>query len=287
MNFLFLIVTILFCFYLKIDHVLADSKILQHIQTFEKKIHARQIANIDFIYLINLDIRRERLDKAISQLGNYGIFPHRFSAIYGWGLDENIMNDIGLKFQPGMTFKNKSRSASSNVWFPLQGVKKTPLDQSSYGKVCFHSRLTLGAIGCSLSHLSVLKDAYDSGYEIIWVLEDDFEIKDNPHYLAQMIHELDNQVGRCNWDVLYTDMKYGNEHLLCCWRPDMPAFNQGRLLKKRSLNENFIKIGCRNGTYSMVITRSGIKKILDFNINYGIFLPYDNEIALDFLHNFF
>lgn len=59
----------------------------------------------------------------------------------------------------------------------------------------------------------------------------------------------------------------------------MPAFNQGRLLKKRSLNENFIKIGCRSGTYSMVITRSGIKKILDFNINYGIFLPYDNEIA--------
>ncbi|MFI5334690.1 MAG: hypothetical protein ACHQT8_05960 [Chlamydiales bacterium] len=33
-----------------------------------------------------------------------------------------------------------------------------------------------------LSHLSILQDAFDSGYETIWVMEDDIEVVRNPTF---------------------------------------------------------------------------------------------------------
>ena len=133
-----------------------------------------------------------------------------------------------------------------------------------------------------MSHLSVLKDAYDSNYEIIWILEDDFLIQDDPHLLTDYIEKLDQLVGRAGWDVLYTDKKSG---FVCfedshdCWRPDTPLFNQYSLLEMTDLNEHFVKIGARARTHSMLITRSGMKKILDFTLTHGIFNPYDADIA--------
>ena len=48
------------------------------------------------------------------------------------------------------------------------------------GEVYFSLALSRGAIGIILSHLSVLQDAYDAGYETIWVMEDDVEVLQMP-----------------------------------------------------------------------------------------------------------
>lgn len=48
--------------------------------------------------------------------------------------------------------------------------------------------LSRGAIGIVLSHLSILKDAYDRGFETIWVMEDDIDIIKNPLNLDREVY---------------------------------------------------------------------------------------------------
>lgn len=44
--------------------------------------------------------------------------------------------------------------------------------------------------------------------------------------------------------------------------------------------EHFRKIESRYGAYSMIVRRSGMKKILDFFKTYQLFLPYDIDFSL-------
>ncbi len=257
--------------------------VASHLRKIEDKSrYQKEIDEIDYVYLINLDKRPEKLQRSLAQLKNYGISPCRFPAIYGWVLPEKVFHDVGLKFLPGMSFVNNGWNEHSDVSFmPGRGERKR-LDASSYETTCFHAGLSPGAVGCTLSHLSVLKDAYDSNYQLIWVLEDDFVIQGDPHQLSDIVKKLDTLVGRDGWDVLYTDQKCGFnvfEDSHDCWRPEMPTFDQYALLKQVDIDENFCKIGARARTHSMLITRSGIKKILDFEVNHGIFNPYDADIA--------
>ena len=139
-------------------------------------------------------------------------------------------------------------------------------------------------IGCALSHISVLKDAYNSGYETIWVLEDDIEVVKDPHLIPKLIDKLDQLVGKYNWDVLFTDRDYrgANGYIIASGsaeRADMDCSLQERYSEKYTTNEpispDFKKVSARFATHSMIIRRSGIKKLLDFAIAHQIFLPYD------------
>lgn len=266
-----------------------------------KKIEAKttsisQIRNIDFIYLINLDQRPEKKEDCLSQLAPYKIIPHRFSAICGWDLSAEALQELGVKFTSNM---------ESSEWVLDAGndLKSEFLNNSSIGKTVFSSSMTLGAIGCSLSHLSILEDAYQSGYETIWILEDDISIKKNPHLLSDYIDKLDLLIGKDGWDVLYTDTdvrdpyfetlspplirvendfnstSYLKGDFSFFWRPDIDVSDHSRFRKRTSLNEDFIAIGSRSRTHSMVIRRSGMKKILDYEKKHHFFLPYDHEIA--------
>ena len=64
------------------------------------------------------------------------------------------------------------------------------------GRTYFCHCMSRGAIGIVLSHLSVLQDAYDSGYETIWVIEDDIQVIQDPRLLSSLIDELDATVGK-------------------------------------------------------------------------------------------
>jgi GR25 family glycosyltransferase involved in LPS biosynthesis len=157
------------------------------------------------------------------------------------------------------------------------------LSSQSYGKTYFNDcSMSRGAIGCTLSHLSVLQDAYDSGYPIIWVLEDDFFINKDPHLLGQSIDTLDALVGKNGWDVLYTDVSYPQRFIPSytkdIWRPDVSLFPD--LVRRDNIGKYFIQVRWRARTHSMVIRRSGMKKILDFLKERHLFSGYDNEIFL-------
>ncbi len=242
--------------------------------------------NIDYVYMINLDQRPERWNRATKDLAAYAIFPERFSGIYGWTIPVDALNDISLKFEPGMwsgrewvmVFRPEKDGMPDFIW----------LDASWYGKSCFSGWTVKGTIGCSLSHLSVLKDAYDSGYETVWILEDDIVIHEDPHLLSDRIEELDELVGPDGWDVLYTDFDYLvvdpsrtlAEQIPHMWRPDMAGLDIRFLAEHTDLGETFMRIGSRFRAHSILYRRAGIEKILNFYRERNNFLPYDQELAL-------
>jgi GR25 family glycosyltransferase involved in LPS biosynthesis len=270
--------------------LLAASLFEALLSSFEAPPQPPQIEGIDFIYLINLDKRVEKWEASSSQLSFFHILPHRFSAIYGWELPPALLNETGLKFQEGM------RESEWAIHFLPSGEASYDfLRDACYGKRFFSRWMTRGAIGCALSHLSILQHAYDAGYETILVLEDDIRVAQDPRDLGPLIKQLDNCLGSGNWDVLYTDLDTNDAPLYSApndfesdlkgklwwmWRPDMPSLDLSPFAKRSILNEHFLKIGSRMRTHSMVIRKSGMKKILDYGKEKGLFLPYDHEISL-------
>jgi len=240
------------------------------------------ISNIDFIYLINLDQRPEKLEWSLNQLAPYGIYPYRFSAVNGWELPLEAINDVGLVFSIEMEggFLGTSYHLGGN-FEPSHEIIQ------NYGQTYFCHCLARGPIGIALSHISILQDAYDSGYETIWVMEDDIQVVRDPRSLSLMIEKLDHQVGRDNWDVLFTDrdMLDGNgNYTTTYWagrRPDFTFFSkQNDYMRKIMISPDFYQIGARSGAHSMIIRRSGIKKLLEFFKAHQIFFPYDMEYIL-------
>ncbi|MBF8263320.1 MAG: Glycosyltransferase 25 family er [Parachlamydiales bacterium] len=260
--------------------MVSGEEVLRHLQKINTKTKTNIIKNIDFIYLINLDKRADRLSRCLNQFACYSILPHRVSAIYGWDLTQAAFNDIGLKILPSMSFDRPVHFGP--VVRDAIGEWMTP---SKVGKTCVHHTMAAGQLGCSLSHLSVLVDAYHSSYETIWVLEDDFTINDPPEELGVYIEKLNALVGPSEWDLLYTDnddhfslptvrdiMGGGN-----LGRPEMPMTNA--LIEHRKVGSNFVKIGGRTQTHSMIIRKSGIKKIVEFLLKNGLFRPIDIELS--------
>ncbi len=244
-----------------------------------------QMKNLDFIYVINLDHRQDRMLKAYEQFSPYHIQPQRFPAIYGKNLSFKALQDIVLTFAPGMKggFWSQTISFEGEPHFEL-----VELNEKHYGRPCFWG--LLGAIGCAMSHISVLQDALDSGYETIWVLEDDFLILKDPRILETLIEQLDKLVGKNNWDLLYTDTtlpidknidKAIVEKYL---RPDMEIPDKQN--ERYCISSEFAKIGLRERTHSMIIRRSGIEKILNHYITHRYFLPYDFELSFANLNKY-
>lgn len=246
----------------------------------------------DGVFVINLDKRPEKLLSAKKQLDQFGIKFMRFPAVYGWSLSQEKLDTVGVKFSLAM---------SAYRWAcKLKTEKNSPKEFYILNPHCTGQRfvspfVTHGAVGCFLSHLSIIKNAYDSGHNLIWILEDDFKIKENPAKIDQLIQKLDHSLGRDKWDILYTDsdihdapMYYAiNDFtkplqgldLAWFWRPDQ-KMNKNLICSREFLGDHLIKIGSRMRTHSYLINRNGMKKILDFYENNGFYTPYDHELAL-------
>lgn len=258
------------------------AELQDHLKKAIGKSNEYKMRNIDFIYMINLDKRPEKYALSMQFLDKYGIKPYRFSAVNGWGLSLEEILDVGVKFKTGMT------PLLATTFLVNHGklISSHELTQE-YGKTYFTHCMAPGAIGCALSHISILQDAYDSGYETIWVMEDDIEIIQDPHILSDLIDELDSIAGHDNWDVLFTDYDYRigvNQYLPAygaAKRPDIDNSPQERYSDKYTktftINKNFRTVAARFGTASMIIRRSGIIKLLQFAKERNIYLPYDLE----------
>jgi len=242
----------------------------------ENKNPNSTLPNIDFIYLINLDQRPEKLAYSLRQLAPYGISPTRFSAVNGWELSLEEINDVGVKYSIEM----------KGGWLGTSYLTLEPSHEiiQSIGQTYFGHCQARGTIGIALSHISILQDAYDSGYETIWIMEDDIEVLRDPRILSDLIEELDRSTGEKNWDILFTDrdIRDRNGHYVPTYyaglRPDYVSTNVFGL--REQINEYFIKIGARSGAHSMILRRSGIKKLLQFFKAHNIFLPYDMDFIL-------
>ncbi|HEX2583067.1 MAG TPA: glycosyltransferase family 25 protein [Chlamydiales bacterium] len=256
------------------------AKIEDHFKKAPGKLPIHAMRNIDFIYMINLDERPEKFKQCTDQLHPYGIYPYRFSAVNGWQLSLEAINDIGLKFEPGMEGGFLGTSFLTEDFMPYHEPIQT------YGQAYFCHCTARGTLGIMLSHLSVLQDAYDSGYETIWVMEDDVDVLQDPTLLPDLIDRLDKKVGKENWDVLFTDQDIrdaNGKHIPCYGIAKRPNFKPESLLQyyqKKDISRDFRRIGARFGAHSMILRRSGIEKILFFIKEHQIFLPYDMDYYL-------
>lgn len=259
-----------------------EAGVLPYLKKIEGKTGSTPIEGIGCIYLINLDQRPEKLERSIQQLARYGISPQRFPGIYGWSLAPEILNGAGLLFQHGMWTGREAVFLCQTEG----GLSLRFLDGSCYGQTCYSYWMSKGAVGCALSHLSVLKDALDSGYPAAWVLEDDLIVDQDPRKMSVYVQELSSLVGEEGWDLLYTDPPYlqgidldGDilKQLPWMWRPDMPFFNLRQIAASFDFG-SFVKIGSRIRAHSLIVSRSGMKKILSFYETHGLFIPYDHEL---------
>lgn len=252
-----------------------------HLKKIEDKSGIHQIRNVDFIYLINLDQRPEKLASCLKQLAPYDIHPYRFSAVNGWELPLEVINDIGVKYGPWMTGGERG-----SCYLAEEKGKRRDEIIGVPGRTYFFHQVAPGAIGCVMSHLSVLQDAFNSGYNTIWIMEDDIDIIQNPHLISDLIQELDNLVGKDGWDILFTDQdaKGQDGNYVACFshalRPNFIPTNPKRFAERSVIGTHFKRIGARYGSYSMILRRSGIEKILKHYNNYQIFLPYDMEYTM-------
>lgn len=253
-----------------------------HFKPCPGKSDIHKMRNIDFIYMINLDQRPEKFQSCADQLAIHGIYPYRFSAVNGWELSFETINDIGIKYQPWM-----APDVMGTFYIPENNGAPEHAMINRTDRTFFSHCMGRGTIGIVLSHLSVLQDAFDSGYETIWVMEDDIEVIRNPHIISDLIDALDNQVGHDGWDILFTDQDTKNNqgnYVPCtsfARRPNFNPWNPSRFAQRQDISEDFRRIGARYGAYSMIIRRSGMEKILDFLKIYSVFLPYDMEFYLN------
>jgi len=258
----------------------AYADVEDHFKPITDKSDIHKMRNIDFIYMINLDERPEKYNACIDRLAPFGIHPYRFSAVNGWQLTLEAINDVGVKYETWMTGVMGTRY--------LLGGDKEPHHEyiEEPGVTYFSHCMSRGAIGIVLSHLSILQDAWDSGYETIWVMEDDVVPIQDPNLLSELIDRLDALVGEGGWDIFFTDQDTKNNYGMyvpCTGfgkRPNFHPHNEARFEERTNLSDDFRKIGARFGAYSMIVRRSGMKKILEFLKSHQVFLPYDIEFPL-------
>lgn len=261
----------------------SQNDLQRHFRKAEHKSNEHKIDQIDYIYMINLDERPEKFALAAGELAIFGIFPYRFSAVNGWKLSTEAINQVGVKFTSSF---NQEKFLGS-IYREIDGQEYLGSELlRPNGETFFTLGMSRGAIGIVLSHLSILQDAYDSGYETIWVMEDDVEAVDNPRILSELIPKLDALVD--DWDLLFTDTdtkdRAGN-HVPCravAARPNVEIEPLSAFFRRfYPVSDDFSRIGMRYGAYSMIVRRSGMEKILNYFKNYGIFIPYDMDIWLN------
>lgn len=272
--------------YLILFFIAVNTCLFGGLEEFYKKItdkstyNTSTIRNIDFIYVINLDQRPEKFSHTIDELAPFGIIPYRFSAVNGWEMPIEDINKVGIKYETWM-----ANNLMGTCYLPENEGQPQHEMIHMVGRNYFCHCMSRGAIGIVLSHLSILKDAYDSGYEIIWVTEDDIEVIQDPHLLSDYIEKLDCLIGRNNWDFLFTDQDTKNqngEYISCMAfapKPNFTPINPYKFEQRVDISPDFRKIGARYGAYSVIVNRSGMRKMLDFLQN-GIFLPYDMEYTM-------
>lgn len=262
----------------------------------ENKGKEHVIDNIDFIYVINLDERPEKFQDVVQKLAPYNIIPYRFSAVNGWKLPIESMNLVGVRITPGMDTKIEGNRLTENS-FTLSSTFESLEGKYLEGKLQYDKQLavgeryvahgvTFGSIGIVLSHLSVLQDALDANYQRIWVMEDDIKVIQSPHILSNLISELDTLVGKDGWDILFTDTEtidHFHKRIPCkgyAKRPNYTPSNPHIFLVDKPISQNLRRIGARYGAYSMIVNRTGMKKLLNFIKQFQVFLPIDMEYTL-------
>ncbi|XP_055957916.1 glycosyltransferase 25 family member [Patella vulgata] len=130
----------------------------------------------DEIYMVNLLRRPERRERMRNTLYDLGIDAKFFDAIDGKKLNDTYLDSLGIDMLPGFADPYHGRA------------------------------LTMGEIGCFLSHYTIWEEMVSKNYEKILIFEDD--VRFEPFFdrkLAKLMKEVEEFVP--NWDLIYLGRK--------------------------------------------------------------------------------
>jgi len=198
---------------------------------------------VDCIYVINLDKRPEKWERMQSIFAERNLRANRVSGVKGWELTTENMQELAGTYP--ITFRP-------------------------------------GEAGCLLSHVSVLQDAYERGFDVIWDCEDDIAFEDSVELIPYFIEKL-NEIDP-DWDVFFTDLNTKNSkgeylysgNIVC--RPDQKHYPHDYYRYRNQVADDILRIRQRYGTYSMIISRKGIKKMLDYFTHVYLWGAIDNDM---------
>ncbi|XP_076649518.1 glycosyltransferase 25 family member [Halictus rubicundus] len=131
---------------------------------------------VDQIYMINLLRRPERRTRMHRLFKELGIRVQTVDAFDGRSLNQSILNDVGVEIMP------------------------------EYSDPYHNRPMTMGEVGCFLSHYMIWSEVIESDFETVIILEDDIYFE--PFFremVKSILTELDNL--RPMWDLIYLGRK--------------------------------------------------------------------------------
>lgn len=220
-----------------------QTPIVKYLTEIELTENESGISPIDCVYVINLKERSEKWEYIQEELKKRGVKPNRVNAINGWKLSDEVKQELAGPYQV---------------------------------------RQPGGAIGCLLSHISVYKDAYERGFDHIWVLEDDAEFLENIGRISPLLSRL-SEIDP-EWDVFYTDVDcrddndgyYINNYTI--GRPGQVLLPPEYYKTRNLVDESIMRIRSRYGTTSMIISKRGVEKLWNYFSHVNIWIAIDCDI---------
>ncbi|XP_018577272.1 glycosyltransferase 25 family member [Anoplophora glabripennis] len=181
--------------------------------SFTPEIPEKDTLGFDKIFMINLRRRPERRRRMFACFDELGLEVTTLDAVDGQNLNESFLE--GIQFMP--EFKDP-----------------------------YHKRpMTLGEIGCFMSHFNIWKEIVANGYENTLVLEDD--IRFEPFFRLKVAKLMEELRGMPEWDLVYLGRKRLQEN-------DEP-WVEG--------SDQLVKVGYSYWTLGYVLSSSGARKLLD------------------------
>jgi GR25 family glycosyltransferase involved in LPS biosynthesis len=133
-----------------------------------------------------------------------------------------------------------------------------------------------GWVGCGLSHLSLVKYAYENDLPYIIVAEDDVNFKQNDFKNKELIKSLIEKIE--DWKVFNGSPTFWDR------RNDLQNVEIIKF-ENPSLNENFSKINWGQSTTFMIYTKASYKKLLNYNFSNDEII--DQYVSRNFIQTFY
>lgn len=204
---------------------------------------------LDAIFMINLDRRPERRIKMERSFKEIGLKVENVPAVDGQTLNDESLDEIGVKFLPGYADPYNDRP------------------------------MTKGEIGCFLSHFWIWEKMRMEKLNEILVLEDDILFE--PFFKVRAISLLEEarQIG--GWDLMYANLSIVQGVkafilliVIFSWFPNR-YFGRKRLVERQEKwvenSEQLVHAGYSYWTLGYALSKSGAKKLLGlfFHIWFG------------------
>ncbi|KAK3087084.1 hypothetical protein FSP39_001417 [Pinctada imbricata] len=158
------------------DAMVNNRALYRSVHLEEESEPTLDMMGFDQIYIINLKRRPERRTRMLNMLKNHGVKAKVTEAVDGQTLNTTYLKNLGVRMLPGYVDPHWGRE------------------------------LTLGEVGCFLSHYFIWKDIMDNNHRRVIIFEDDARL--DPSFrrrTLQMMEEAEKEVP--DWDLIYLGRK--------------------------------------------------------------------------------